>query len=196
MAYPPHLFKLIDALRRLPGVGGKTAERYAFELLKWPGERVRELAAMIGETPAKIGSCIECGVLIGESCPFCTTRKGSGLLCVTASPKEVFAIEETGQYKGLYQVLRGLLSPIEGRGPELLELDKLKNRLTRLAITEVILALDSTVEGDATALYLKQQLSFLPLKISRLAFGLPLGSPLDYVDGGTLAQALSGRHVL
>ncbi len=192
MNYPPYLLKIIDALRGLPGVGPKTAERYAFQLLEWPENRLAELGELIKEFPNEIKFCEECGALIDEDlCTFCLRQVTT--LCIVGSPKDLYSIEETGSYRGLYHVLEGLLSPLEGRGPELLRLDRLRLRITTLSIQEVIIALDSTLEGDATALFLKQELGPL-VPTSRLAFGLPLGAPLEHVDPGTLSQALTGRH--
>ena len=195
MNYPPHLLKLIDALRRLPGVGMKSAERYAFEILDWPREKVAAMAEIIRQTPDHLKYCQECGGLTEEAlCPLCkhgSTREN--ILCIVAMPRDVFAIEATHEYRGLYHVLGALLSPLDRVGPESINLGKLKERVAERQIREVIIALDSTLEGDATALYVKQELEPLQLGISRLAFGLPMGSSLDYVDGGTLARALSAR---
>lgn len=193
--YPRHLLKLIDTLRRLPGVGNRSAERYAFDLLQWKSGHLKELSALIEAIPAKLKSCEECGCLIGdESCPFCVdTRRSLGVLCVIATPRDAFSIEQTREYKGLYHVLGSLLNPLEGWGPEKLAIPQLKQRIQNLQIREVVLALDSTIEGDATSLYLKRELEEFTLPISRLAFGIPIGSSLDYVDGGTLARAFSGR---
>ena len=195
MRYPDHLLKLIQVLKRLPGVGNKSAERFAFHLLTWTDEQLRELGTIVSATKQQLQQCPECGCLMGdEGCLFCSSaRRDPSLLCVLASPRDVFSIEETHSFDGRYHVLGGLLSPLERRGPEHLTLGKLKERLMHLQVKEVVIALDSTLEGDATALYLKQELSQYPVQISRLAFGLPMGSSLDYVDGGTLARALSGR---
>lgn len=195
MRYPAHLLTLITLLKRLPGVGNKSAERFAFQLLDWKSEHLHEIADAIKWIPQKLQHCRECGCLIGEGrCPFCSeTRLNSRALCVIASARDVFSIEETGEYRGLYHVLGGLLSPMEGISPEHLELDKLKKRVLSLNIQEVVIAIDSTLEGDATALYIKRDLESTGVAISRLAFGLPMGSSLDYVDGGTLARALSAR---
>lgn len=114
-------------------------------------------------------------------------------MCVIASPKDVFSLEDTGEYRGLFHVLGGLLSPLEGRGPECLRIDSLIQRVKDYGVKEVVLALDSTLEGDATALFLKEQIERLSVPCSRLAFGIPIGSSLDYVDGGTLARAFAGR---
>lgn len=195
MHYPEHLLKLIQLLKRFPGVGYKTAERFAFHLLTWHPNQLNEIAEVIKQTPDKLIPCAACGCLLdGSDCPFCDlTSRNADLLCVLAYPKDLFSIEETHEYKGLYHVLGGLLSPLDQRGPEHLSIQKLKKRLTELQVKEVVIALDSTLEGDATALFLKQELAAFPLKISRLAFGLPMGSSLDYVDGGTLARAFTGR---
>lgn len=197
MKYPRHLTKLIEVLKKLPGVGSKSAERFAFQLLEWPAAQLQEMADTIGSCKSKICRCAACGCLGDDSnCAYCTdARMANGTLCIIASAKDVYAIEETGEFKGSYHVLGGLLSPMEGKGPEVLKLEQLLKRLIDSPISEVVIAIDSTVEGDATALYLKSALAELPkaVTVSRLAFGLPMGSALDYVDGGTLARAFSGR---
>lgn len=195
MQYPSHLLKVINVLKRLPGVGTKSAERFAFHMLGWPSEYLHEMAHALKEIPEKLKQCNECGCLKDEhGCYFCTEeRKRSGFICIISSPKEAFSIETTGEYKGLYHVLGGLLSPLDGIGPDKLSIAQLKSRITSFKIQEVVIALDSTLEGDATALYLKQELEPLHVATYRLAFGLPMGSPIDYVDGGTLARAFSAR---
>lgn len=196
MRYPEHLLKLIQVLKRLPGVGNKSAERFAFHLLTWSETQLRELGEVVSETKEKLQHCATCGCLMGEEgCLFChSSLRNPNVMCVIASPRDVFSIEETHEYEGLYHVLGGVLSPLERRGPEHLTIAKLKERLAILKVKEVVIALDSTLEGDATSLFLKQELVNYPVQISRLAFGLPMGSSLDYVDGGTLARALSGRN--
>jgi recombination protein RecR len=195
MRYPSHLVKVIEVLKRLPGVGSRSAERFAFQFLTWKAEHLAEMAHILKDIPQKLRHCLECGCLIDEgTCPFCDdSRRQAGTLCIIAFSRDVFAIEETREYRGFYHVLGGLLSPLEGIGPEKLQLAKLKHRLLSLHLQEVVIALDSTLEGDATAYYLKQELEPLGVHISRLAFGLPMGSSLDYVDGGTLARAFSAR---
>lgn len=194
--YPKHLQSLIEAFKRLPGVGSKSAERFAFDLIDWTEHELEQLGSLISVTQKMLIPCTECGCIQQDSsCPFCTeTRHRSKTLCVIATPKEAYALESTHAFRGLYHVLGGLLSPLDGFHPEKLSIPSLIRRIKELEIQEVVLALDSTVEGDATALYLKKELSSLPLSISRLAFGLPMGSSLDYVDGGTLARALEGRN--
>ena len=195
-AYPHHLQSLIAAFKKLPGAGSKSAERYAFGMIEWDKEQLHHFAELLASIPEKIRFCEECGCLAKENgCPFCTeVRKASKVLCVIATPKEAYAIESTHSFSGTYHVLGGLISPLDGIGPEQIPFEKLFQRIENLGVEELILALDSSVEGDATALYLKKELSPLPLSISRLAFGLPMGSSLDYVDGGTLAKALQGRN--
>lgn len=195
MDYPSHLLKVINVLKRLPGVGTKSAERYAFHLLNWKESYLHEMADTLTSIPLKLKQCEACGCLKDDQkCPFCTeARFKSGVMCIISSPKEAFSIESTGEYKGLYHVLGGLLSPMDGIGPEKLQIHLLKKRIFDHQIKEVVIALDSTLEGDTTSLYLKQELEPLNVATSRLAFGLPMGSPIDYVDGGTLARAFSAR---
>lgn len=196
MHYPEHLLKLIAVFKKLPGVGAKSAERFAFHLLEWQEEKLQEMGRVIETTKKYLKSCVECGSLIEERCPFCQNpERRPDILCVVASSKDVFSIEETREFRGLYHVLGGLLSPLQGLSPAPRALEKLKDRALKLGVKEMILALDSTLEGDATALYLKKELESLSVSISRLALGLPMGSSLDYIDGGTLARALAGRHI-
>lgn len=194
--YPHQLLILISYLKKLPGVGTKTAERLAFHLLSWQSDELKNFSTVLADLKEKLLHCQECGCLMDEQkCPFCTAHvKDPHLLCVISSSKDVYAIEETHTYQGLYHVLGGLLSPLEGKSVEHLNLPKLKERIVRHQIKEIIIALDSTLEGDATALYLKEELAKWGVTTSRLAFGLPMGSSLDYVDGGTLARAFLGRH--
>ncbi len=196
MHYPPHLLKLMEVLKRLPGVGGKSAERFAFQMLNWSDTHLKEMGAAIAQVKEFIKSCDQCGCLTQDrSCQFCDDpERNLGVICIIGSARDAFSIERTKEYRGVYHVMGGLLSPIDGRGPDLLHLDKLLERIDKLGTKEVVIALDATLEGDATALYLKQILDPLHLNVSRLAFGLPMGSSLDYVDGDTLGRAMSGRR--
>jgi recombination protein RecR len=198
MRYPEHLLKLIAVLKKLPGVGSKTAERFAFHMLSWPEERLRDAGEIIKSIKENLRCCSDCGALVGkENCPFCDlTRRDKNLLCVVATPKEIFSIEETRTYQGLYHVLDGNFSPLQGKISNSPSLDRLKNRIASLQVREVILALDATLEGDATSLFLKKELGTLPVSLSRLGMGMPMGSSLDLLDGGTLGRALSGRQLL
>ena len=194
--YPISLINLMSFLRRLPGVGAKTAERFAFQLLTWPQDQLDYFSHTLHTLKEKVQSCPECHCLMEQDiCTFCDPlKRDPTLLCIISCAKDVYAFEETRAYRGFYHVLGALLSPLDGRMPDHLDLDHLKERIQKLQTQEVIIALDSTIEGDATALYLKENLTKLGLKVSRLAFGLPMGSPLDYVDGSTLSRALLGRQ--
>lgn len=195
MRFPEHLLKLISVLKKLPGVGSRTAERFAFHLLDWPEEKLSEMSLVIQDIKKNLTSCSECGALCEGSCSICSDKgRHQEILCIVASTKDIFLIEETREYRGLYQVLGALFSPIHGQAPPPNTIEKLKRRIVELGIKEIIIALDSTLEGDATALYLKKALASFPISISRLALGLPMGSSLDFIDGGTLARALAGRH--
>jgi recombination protein RecR len=194
--YPTALLNLIGFLKRLPGVGTKTAERYAFHLLSWPEEHLHLLGEAARTLKERVLQCPECHCLMEkESCTFCDPAKRDlQVLCVISSAKDVYALEETRMFRGAYHVLGGLLSPLDGRTPDHLDLKQLLHRIVTHHVKEIILALDSTIEGDATSLYLKEQLDPLGIHVSRLAFGLPMGSSLEYVDGGTLSRAFSGRQ--
>lgn len=196
--YPKDLLNLIAHLKKLPSVGRKTAERFAFHLLNWEGKDLHDFAEGIATLKERVQACTECGCLLdGIHCVFCNQEKrDKDIMCLIASPRDVYSIEETGAFQGMYHVLGNLLSPLEGKNPQCLNLPHLENRIKKLEVKELILALDSTLEGDATSLYLRQQFQKSGIEVSRLASGLPLGSSLDFVDEGTLSQALSGRQRL
>jgi len=193
-AYPKQLKQLILTLKKLPGVGNRSAERFAFQLLDWKEEELQELGRVIGSVKSELKTCALCGCLLNhDHCQFCDRSRDAGIICVVSHFKDVYSIEETDEYHGLYHVLGGVLSPMDGIGPDKLSTPLLKQRIGDMQTKELIIAIDSTLEGDATSLYLKEELKSFPINISRLAFGLPMGSSLDYVDGGTLARALHGR---
>lgn len=196
--FPKKISQLIERLKKLPGVGSKTAERFVFELLSWKEKDLELFGMGILSLKDNIWNCQECGCLYDkeQSCQFCSDKRNPHLLCIIASPKEVFSIEQTHIYNGLYHVLGHLISPLEGKDPESLNLNHLAERIKKLQTKEIIIALDSTLEGDATALFLHEYLRNQNIKITRLAFGLPIGFNFDYVDQGTLALALSGRKIL
>lgn len=197
MRYPEYLLKLIALLRKLPGVGSKTAERFAFQMIEWPEEKISQFAQTLIDVKEKICYCTTCGALIEKgTCSLCAPTRATDTICVVSSTKDIFAIEATRSYKGLYHVLGGVFSPIEGKFPQEEKIEKLKERIVHHKIKEVIIALDTTLEGDATSLYLKRELTSLPVRLSRLALGLPIGSSLDYIDEGTLLRALTGRSDL
>lgn len=194
--YPLALQQLIQSLKFLPGVGSKTAERFAFTMLNWPQDRIFEFSQAVIQLKEMIVPCPECHCLMeNNNCHFCDLdHRNASVLCIVSSPKDVYAIEETRSYKGLYHVLGALLSPLDGRSLQKMNLGSLMNRLDNFPIQEVIIALDSTLEGDATALYLKEQMIQKEISISRLALGLPMDSSLEYIDENTLNRAFVGRH--
>lgn len=193
--YPEHITTLINTLKRLPGVGNKTAERYAFAMLEWQPHHLSETAQSISTLSQKTKFCPTCGCLSdNETCYYCNNpRRDQTTLCIVSSIREVFSLESMGEYKGLYHVLGGLLSPMSGITPDDLHITPLIKRVETSNFKEIVIALDSTLEGDATALFLKNTLEKNSIPITRLAFGIPMGSSLDYIDGGTLAYALSSR---
>ena len=193
--YPKILISLIEQLKKLPGVGKKSAERFAFKILEWPERDQKHLSATLALLSTSIEKCPDCGCFKDPGpCSFCHKANCSPMLCIIASPKDAYALEQTRMYHGYYHVLGCLLSPLEGKTPLHLNLEKIKTRMTQLHIEEVILALDSTLEGDTTALYLYEHFHHLGLKVTKLALGLPVGSSLDFIDEGTLSQAFNGRQ--
>lgn len=192
---PQSLQKIIASLQKLPGVGKKTAERFAFTLLDWDESILQSLACELADLKKNVKACQECGCLISKtSCTFCdSTIRSSNTLCVIATAKDAIAMEQTGTYDGLYHVLGALLSPLDGITEENLPFTALLQRIEKLGVQEIILALDSTLEGDATALFLKSKFEKIGIKCTRLAFGIPIGSSLEYIDENTLSQALKGR---
>lgn len=196
MFYPDSLNKLITALGKLPGVGPKTAQRLAFYLLNAPAEEAESLAAAILEARRKIHYCSVCGNLTDQDpCHLCTDPgRDQTIICVVEEARDIVALEKTRQYKGLYHVLQGAISPVDGIGPEQLKIKGLLRRLHDGKIKEVVLATNADVEGEATALYLAKLLKPLAVKVTRLAYGLPVGSDLEYADEVTLARAFSGRR--
>ena len=195
LKYPKDLLSLISYFKKLPGVGKKTAERYAFHLLGWEGAALERFAQGICTLKERVQNCPECGCLMEIfDCHFCNRdKRDSSVMCIIATPRDAYAVEQTGNYRGVYHVLGSLLSPLEGKTPESLNLPRLEKRIQTLQTQEVILALDATLEGDATALFLKDYLKKNGVEVSRLGLGLPLGSSLDFVDEGTLSQAFSAR---
>ncbi|MCE8020130.1 recombination protein RecR [Halomonas sp. MCCC 1A11036] len=195
MSFSPLVERLMESLRVLPGVGPKTAQRMAMHLLERDRDGGRRLAAVLEQAIDQVGYCRRCRTLTEEEvCVLCTSaRRDDSLLCVVESPADQLAIEEAGGYQGRYFVLHGHLSPLDGIGPEDIGLDQLEARIAEGGISEVILATNPTVEGEATAHYIAAQLSPHGVTLSRLAYGVPMGGELEYVDGGTLSRAFNGR---
>ena len=186
---------LIDALRRLPGIGRKSAQRIAYFLLQRDRDGARLLAGALVEAVDHIGHCRRCRTFSEEAlCPICThPKRDRSLLCVVESPADVVAVEEAG-FRGTYFVLMGHLSPLDGIGPEDLQLGNLESLLGEGEVQEVILATGMTVEGEATAHYIGEMVKKRNLRVTRIAHGVPVGGDLEYVDSGTLSHALSGRR--
>ena len=194
--YEGVLQDLIDELARLPGVGPKGAQRIAFHLLAADPDDVRRLAESMQEMKAKATFCQTCGnVSQSEQCRICADpRRDPALICVVEEPKDVVAIERTREFRGRYHVLGGAISPLAGIGPDQLRIRELMGRLASGEVTEVILAMDPNIEGDATAAYLSRLLRSLELSVTRLASGLPVGGDLEYADEVTLGRAFAGRR--
>lgn len=190
------LAKLIEELQKLPGIGAKTAQRLAFHLIKQPEEEIKKLASALIDAYEKIKYCSVCSNLSSQDpCEICTdSTRDHEVVCVVADPRDLIAIEKTKQYKGMYHILQGLISPIDGLGPEQLKIKELLKRLQSGKIREIILALNPTIEGEATILYLSKLLKPSGIKITKIAFGLPMGTDLEYADEITLIKALEGRQ--
>lgn len=191
----PLIEQLIDAFRCLPGVGPKSAQRMALYLLERNPEGGQRLSAALQEAIDRVGHCSQCRTLTElETCSICSSpSRNRKLCCVVESPADVYALEQTGTYRGVYFVLMGHLSPIDGIGPEQLGIDRFARLLDELGTEEVIIACNPTVEGEATAYFIAEQLRGRNVVVSRIAHGVPVGGELEYIDGGTLSHALSGR---
>ncbi|MEW6662846.1 MAG: recombination mediator RecR [Bacillota bacterium] len=194
--YAEPVARLITALNRLPGVGPKTAQRLAFYLLNASGEEARDLAMAILDCKETVHRCQECSNLTDtDPCRLCSdTNRDHTVICVVEDPKDVVALEKTREYKGLYHVLHGAISPIDGIGPDQLTIRQLLERVVRQPVRELIIATNPDVEGEATALYLAKLIKPAGIKVSRIAYGIPVGGDLDYADELTLARALEGRR--
>ena len=192
------LDELVGELARLPGIGRKTALRLAFHILKSPAEESSRLSRAIQVVRERVRECEECGNLTEQSpCDICTSvRRDASTLCVVEEASDILAIERTGEYRGVYHVLGGRLSPLDGVGPAELNLSPLLRRVGGGVVREVVLATNPSVEGEATALYLNKLIAPLGVRVTRIARGLPVGGDLEYADGVTIAEALAGRREL
>lgn len=193
---PEPLERLIAELSRLPGVGPKTAQRLAFHLLRTDRQRAESLAEAIVDMKSRIGFCERCyNISEGSLCAICSSpRRDASLLCVVETPLDVLAVERTSEFGGLYFVLNGVISPIDGIGPDQIHVPQLVDRVRGDGVAEVIVATDADIEGEATAVYLQRALAPLGVKVTRPAHGLPVGGDLEYADELTLARAISGRR--
>ena len=198
MKYTRPLLKLIEEFQKFPSIGPKSAERMAFHVLNQDIEQVEELSKAIIEAKTQIKRCSACqNISANDPCEICSNfSRDKRLVCVVSEPKDLVAIEKTNSYKGMYHVLGGLISPIDGVGPENLSIKELLGRVGKDDIDELIIALDTSTEGEATTLYLHRILSPLCKKITRLGFGLPVGTKLEYADELTITRALENRTKL
>ena len=190
------LTELINQFSRLPGIGEKTAQRLAFHILEQPPERAEKFAEALVNARRKIHFCKECQALTdSELCNVCDNpARDRTVICVVAEPKDVMAFERTREYNGLYHVLHGVISPLDGIGPDQLRIKELMARLASGEVTEIIMATNPNVEGDATASYISRLVKPMGIKVTRLAYGIPVGGDLEYADKFTLVRALEGRN--
>lgn len=198
MAFSPLITQLIDSLRCLPGVGPKSAQRMAMHILEHDRERGAKLSLALQHAIDNVKHCQSCRMLTEDTvCEICgSAKREEGLLCIVEQPSDVLAVESSGTYRGKYFVLMGHLSPIDGVGPEEIGIPLLIDKVSQQTIEEIIVATNPTVEGEATAYYIAEQLKSTGIKLTRIAHGVPLGGDLDLVDMGTLAHAFKGRTVL
>jgi len=194
-AYPEAMRRAVTALARLPGIGPRSAQRIAFFLLRSRKDQVLELGDSLKELKTAVKFCSVCGNLTSQDpCRVCSDpHRDQGLLCVVEEPKDLIALEESGGYRGLYHVLMGKITPLDGIGPEHIRLAELAKRVKEKPPREVIIATGSDTDGETTALYIARMLKPLKVKVSRIAFGIPVGSSLDFIDPTTLIRALKGR---
>ena len=192
---PASLVRLIEELQRLPGIGPRGAQRLAFHILKNPREQAERLVEAVRDVKERITYCSVCNnITDADPCGFCSDdKRDRGIICVVEEPQNVSAVEKTREFKGVYHVLMGALSPLQGIGPDDLKIKSLLARITN-GVGEVILATNPNVEGEATAIYLARLLKPLGVKVTRIAMGVPVGSDLEYADEVTMHKALEGRH--
>jgi recombination protein RecR len=195
-AAPASVLRLIEEFHKLPGVGPKSAQRLTYWLLRMPASEARELAEAILEVKERVTFCSVCqNVTDSDPCSICVSdRRERSIICVVEEPLDILAVERSGSYRGLYHVLHGAISPMDGIGPEDLKVQELLSRLRSGEVTEVILATNPNLEGEATAMYLTRLLRPLGVKVTRLARGLPVGGDLEYADDVTLTRAMEGRQ--
>ena len=198
LSYARSMQTLIKEFSKMPGIGSRTAERLAFYVLKLPAKEAQDLSQSILRVKSTIRFCNKCNNLSeGELCLICIDEtRDKSIVCVVEEPNDVAAFEKTGKFKGVYHVLLGRLSPLEGIGPEALRISELKDRVNKDGIKELILATNSDTEGETTALYIARLFKSEKLKVTRLAYGIPVGSDLKYADQATLMKALEGRTVV
>ena len=196
MSFPESLVRVIEELQRLPGIGPKSAQRLAFHILRTPREQAERLAAAIRDVKDRVTYCSTCNnITDADPCEYCrNTERDQRTICVVEEPQNVSGIEKTREFKGVYHVLMGAISPLQGIGPDQLKIKGLLARIGDHNVSEVILATNPNVEGEATALYLARLLKPLGVKVTRIAMGVPVGSDLEYADDVTMHKALEGRR--
>jgi recombination protein RecR len=196
MALPEPLTQLIAELQRLPGIGAKSAQRLAFHILKTPREDVERLTVAVRDVKDRVAHCSICSnITDADPCAFCTNpARQQSIICVVEEPANVTAIEKTREFRGVYHVLMGALSPLQGVGPDDLKIKSLLARVERGGVQEIILATNPNVEGEATAIYLAKLLKPLGMRVTRIAMGVPVGSDLEYADEVTMHKAMEGRR--
>jgi len=193
--YAETLAKLIEELKKMPGIGPKSAQRLAFYILQSSGKDVGNLLSAIKEAKAKLKHCSVCfNITDIDPCKICSNgSRDNDLLCIVAEPKDLMAVERSREYNGKYHVLGGLVSPLDGIGPENLRIKELMKRLNKENFGEIVLAISPTTEGEATNIYLSRMIKPLGIRLTRLAYGLPIGADMDYADEATLSKAFQGR---
>ncbi len=196
MSHPEPLARLIDHLQRLPGIGAKSAQRLAYHILRTPREAADQLCAAVQDVKERVTYCSTCNNITDvDPCAFCTDdRRERHLICVVEEPQNVAAIEKTREFRGIYHVLMGALSPLQGIGPDDLKIRGLLTRVGEGGVNEVVLATNPNVEGEATALYLARLLKPLGVRVTRIATGIPVGSDIEYTDEITMTKAMEGRR--
>ena len=196
MSHPESLSRLIERLQKLPGIGAKSAQRLAYHVLRTPREDADLLCAAIQDVKERVTYCTVCNIITDvDPCRFCADeRRERHVICVVEEPQNVAAIEKTREFRGLYHVLMGVLSPLQGVGPDDLKIKGLLSRVADGGVTEVVLATNPNVEGEATALYLARLLKPLGLRVTRIATGIPVGSDIEYADEITMSKAMAGRR--
>ena len=196
--YPPSMLKLIENLSRLPGIGEKTAERLAMHILRAPRKEAEKLSRSINEIKEKIRLCSMCFALSDtDICNICRDQaRTSSVLCVVEQPADMVAVEKSGSFTGLYHILQGVLSPMDGIGPDNIRIKELIARIAKGKVKEVVLATSTNVEGEATAAYIAERLENYQVKVTRIASGVPMGGDLKYVDQVTLKKAMESRHTI
>ncbi|MEA1949386.1 MAG: recombination mediator RecR [Thermodesulfobacteriota bacterium] len=196
--YPPSILKLIKSLSKFPGIGEKTAERLAMHILRTPRSEAEQLSSSIVEVKDKIRLCSICfGLSDTDICNICSDRtRTPSILCVVEQPADMVAIEKSGSFTGLYHILEGVLSPMDGIGPDNIRIKELISRISQGEIKEVVLATSTNVEGEATAAYIAERIENYRIKVTRIASGVPIGGDLKYVDQVTLKKAMETRHAV